>query len=53
VLSVWEARFVRVFTRPTARQATEYEALLKTANVDPDLLGRLRALVPVLKARTR
>ena len=48
-LSVWETRFIRVFTRPTARQAEEYETLLSSANVDQALLGRLRALVRGLK----
>lgn len=51
-LTVWESRFIRVFTKPTARQAEEFEALLGAAYVDPDLLGRLQALVPVLKARS-
>jgi HEAT repeat protein len=51
-LSIWETRFIRVFTKPTARQTEEYEALLESANVDQELLVRLRALVPVLRARS-
>jgi hypothetical protein len=52
-LTAWESRYNRVFTKPTSRQVEEFELLVESANVDADLRGRLRALVPSLKLRTR
>jgi HEAT repeat protein len=51
-LAVWEARYNRVFSSPTRRQIDEFESLLDGAKIDESLKGRLRGLVPVLKARS-
>jgi HEAT repeat protein len=52
-LTAWESRYNRVFTKPTPRQVDELELLVEAANIDADLRGRLRALVPSLRARSR
>ncbi len=52
-LATWELRYNRVFTAPTRRQVEEYESLLDGANIDESLRRRLRALVPVLQARSK
>jgi len=51
-LAAWEARYNRVFTKPSPRQVEEFESLLDTANLDDGLRSRLRALVPALRMRS-
>ena len=51
-LVVWESRYNRVFTKPTRRQVEEFKSLLDAANIEVGLRARLRALVPLLKARS-
>jgi hypothetical protein len=52
-LATWEVHYNRVFTAPTRRQVQEFDSLLDRANLDESLRRRLRALVPVLEARSK
>jgi HEAT repeat protein len=53
-LEAWEARYNRVFTAPAASQLAEWEAIVDADSaIEAALLGRLRALLPAMKARAR